>query len=249
MNYGEDFKKFARDLGISTTALDTFINSKTPYILEERNLNVTQMDIFSRMMKDRILWVYGQVEDGMSSILQAQLLYLASTDKDQDINMYISSPGGSVISGNGICDTMDYVDPDVGTLCMGMAASMGAVILSNGAKGKRRSLISSRVMLHQASAGTQGHVADMRINHEQTEQHNFILLKKLAKNTGKSFQEIFTDVNRDLWLNSDEAKDYGVIDEVIGLVDENGNKVGVSITEQLEGFDEYLDMVRKNGKK
>lgn len=240
MNYAKDFKLFANDKGISSMNLHTFINSKTPYILEERNLNVTQMDIFSRMMKDRVLWVYSQVEDGMASIIQAQLLYLENTDKEADIQMYLSSPGGSVVSGNGICDTMDYIKPDVATLNMGMAASMGAVILSNGTKGKRRSLISSRVMLHQASAGTQGHVEEMRINHRETEEHNFILLKKLAKNTGKSFQELYAYVKRDRWFNSDEAKEYGLVDEVIGLVDEEGNKIGESITEQLEGFDEYL---------
>lgn len=244
MNYAKDFKLFANDQGIPSTNLHTFINSKTPYILEERNLNVTQMDIFSRMMKDRVLWVYSQVEDGMASIIQAQLLYLENTDPDTDIQMYLSSPGGSVISGNGITDTMDYIKPDVATLNMGMAASMGSVILSSGTKGKRRSLVSSRVMLHQASAGTQGHVEDMRINHRETEQHNYILLKKLAKNTGKTFEELYPFVSRDRWFNSDQALEYGLIDEVIGIVDADGKKIGQSITEQLEGFDAYWKEVQ-----
>jgi ATP-dependent Clp protease protease subunit len=188
-------------------------------------------------MRDRVTWVYGGVDDNMSSILQAQMLYLENVDNQADIKLYISSPGGSVISGNGICDTMDNLKCDVATMCLGMAASMGAVILSNGTKGKRSSLISSRVMLHQASAGTQGHVEDMRINHRETEQHNFILLKRLARNTGKTFDEIYNRVQRDRWCNSDEAVDYGLIDEVIGT------DKSPTITTQLEGFDDYIKSI------
>jgi ATP-dependent Clp protease protease subunit len=237
MDFKTDFKKYANSMGIPSMNLHQMENSLTPYILEERNLNVTQMDIFSRMMRDRVIWVYGGVDDNMSSILQAQMLYLENVDNQADIKLYISSPGGSVISGNGICDTMDNLNCDVATMCLGMAASMGAVILSNGTKGKRSSLISSRVMLHQASAGTQGHVEDMRINHRETEQHNFILLKRLARNTGKTFDEIYNRVQRDRWFNSDEAVDYGLIDEVIGT------DKSPTITTQLEGFDDYIKML------
>lgn len=238
MEQGNDFRRYALSSGISTMKMQYFENYTTPYILEERNLNVTQMDIFSRMMKDRMLWIFGAVNDDMASIVQAQLLYLESIS-EQDIVINLSSPGGSVIAGNGMCDTMDIIKPDVATICVGMAASMGAVILSNGAKGKRSSLISSRVMVHQASSGAQGHVADNRINHRETEKHNFILMKKIAMNCGKDFKEVYNSANRDKWFNSDEALAFGLIDEVVGIAN------NPSITEQMSGWEEYYAEVNK----
>jgi len=236
MEYGKDFRRYALSSGISSMQMHYYENYTTPYILEERNLNVTQMDIFSRMMKDRMLWIFGAVNDDMASIVQAQLLYLESMSA-QDITINLSSPGGSVIAGNGMCDTMDLIKPDVATICVGMAASMGAVILSNGTKGKRSSLISSRVMVHQASSGSQGHVADNRISHRETEKHNFLLMKKIAANCGKDFKDVYNASNRDKWYNSDEALAFGLIDEVVGVA------TNPSISTQMEGWEEYYKEV------
>lgn len=235
MNYGKEFRSFAKSEGISSLSLDRFENGLTPYILEERELRATQMDIFSRLILDRIVWVSGAVDQHMSDIIQAQLLFLDSVDKKKDITLYINSPGGSVLCGLGIVDLMNYVTPDITTTNIGMCASMGSVLLSSGAKGKRSSLIYSKVMTHQVSHGTQGNIQDTRINQMEAEKYNYILFKMLAENCGKTFDEVLEFSRRDRWYNSDEALQFGLIDEVIG-VDKNK-----SITNMLEGFEDYYN--------
>jgi ATP-dependent Clp protease protease subunit len=234
MNYRKDFRKFALSEGISSTTLDQFENSLTPYILEEREMRVTQMDIFSRLMRDRILWVSGPVDQHMSDIIQAQLLYLDSVEK-KDIKLHINSPGGSVLCGLGIVDLMNYINSDVATVNIGMCASMGSVLLSSGNKGKRSSLIYSKVMTHQVSHGSQGVIEDTRISQLEAEKYNYILFKILAKNCGKTFEEMLESSRRDKWFNSKEALDFGLIDEIVGL-----DKTD-SIDKQLEGFDSYYE--------
>jgi ATP-dependent Clp protease protease subunit len=233
MDYGKEFRKFAKSEGINSIVLDQFENGLTPYILEERELRATQMDIFSRLILDRIVWVSGTVNQHMSDIVQAQLLFLDSVDKKKDITLYINSPGGSVLCGLGIVDLMNYVSPDIVTTNVGMCASMGSVLLSAGTKGKRSSLIYSKVMTHQVSHGTQGNVQDTRINQMEAEKYNYVLFKMIAENCGKSFEEVLEFSRRDRWYNSDEALAFGLVDEVIGL---DKNK---SITQMLEGFDNY----------
>lgn len=234
MNLGKEFKKFAKSQGISSISLDQFENGLTPYILEERQLNMTQIDVFSRLMRDRIIWVSGGVDQHMSDIVQAQLLFLDSVEK-KDITLYINSPGGSVMCGLGIVDLMNYISSDVATVNLGMCASMGSVLLSSGTKGKRSSLIYSKVMTHQVSHGTSGVIEDTRINQIEAEKYNYILFKLLAKNCGKTFEEMLDSSRRDKWFNSKEALEFGLIDEIIGLEKSDG------IDKQLEGFDEYYN--------
>jgi ATP-dependent Clp protease protease subunit len=232
MNYGQEFKKFAKSEGISSLHLDQFENGLTPYILEEREMRATQIDVFSRLLRDRIIWVSGAVNQQMSDIVQAQLLFLDSVEK-KDITLYINSPGGSVLCGLGIVDLMNYINSDVATVNIGMCASMGSILLSSGTKGKRSSLIFSKVMTHMVSHGTQGNVQDTRINQMEAEKYNYILFKMLAQNCGKSFDEVLEFSRRDRWYNSDEALKFGLIDEVIGLDKQD------SISTMLEGFDDY----------
>ena len=234
MNYGKEFRKFAMSEGISSLNLDTFENSLTPYVLEERELRATQIDIFSRLMRERILWVSGPVDQRMGDIVQAQLLFLDSVEK-KDITLYINSPGGSVLCGLGIVDLMNYIKSDVATTNIGMCASMGSVLLSAGAKGKRSSLVYSKVMTHQVSHGTHGNVQDTRINQMEAEKYNYILFKMISENCGRTFDEVLEFSRRDRWYTSDEAKEFGLIDEVIKS---DGTK---SITEMLVGFDDYYN--------
>ncbi len=218
MDFYKEFKKFAiKDQGISSLNLNYWEqhkNNLTPYILEEREMRATQMDIFSRMMLDRIIHIYGEVNDNMMAITQAQLLFLDNLE-NSDIKLHISSPGGSVLSGLGMVDVMNYISSDVVTINMGLAASMGSILLSSGAKGKRYSLKHSRVMIHQVSSGMQGVISDMVISFKETEKYNNRLFEILAENTGKTKEQILQDANRDFWLNSEEALEYGVIDEII----------------------------------
>ena len=232
MDYGKEFRKFALSEGISSTSLDVFENSLTPYVLEEREMRATQIDIFSRLMRERILWVSGAVNQRMSDIVQAQMLFLDSVEQ-KDITLYINSPGGSVLCGLGIVDLMNYIKSDVVTTNIGMCASMGSVLLSSGTKGKRSSLVYSKVMTHQVSHGTSGNIQDTRINQMEAEKYNYILFKMLAENCGKTIDEVLEFSARDRWFNSDEAKEFGLIDEVIKT---DGTK---SITEMLDGFDDY----------
>jgi ATP-dependent Clp protease protease subunit len=237
MNFGKDFKNYALSEGISSLTLHNFENSLTPYILEEREMRVTQMDIFSRLMRDRILWVAGAVNDQMSTIVQAQLMYLDSVEK-KDITMHIDSPGGSVKSGLSMIDVMNYVKSDICTVNTGMAASMGSVLLSSGTKGKRSSLLFSKVMTHQVSHGTQGNVQDTRINQLEAEKYNYVLFKILGQNCGKTYEEVIEFSRRDRWYNSDEALKFGLIDEVIG---------DMTMSKMLDGFDEYYKKEVING--
>jgi len=232
MNYSKEFKNYAtKHLSLNTQLVEA---SMTPMILEERELRVTQMSVFDRMMMDRILWLYGVVDDRMASIVQAQLLFLDSIET-KDITLQISSPGGSVLSGLAIIDVMNYIKSDVSTINLGLCASMGSVLLSSGTKGKRNALINSKTMIHHVSSGTEGVIDDQRITLMETERYNFILFKMLANNCGKTFDEIHDISRRDKWFNSDQAKDYGFVDNIIGL---DKNK---SITELMEGFDEYYE--------
>jgi ATP-dependent Clp protease protease subunit len=232
MDYGKEFRKFALSEGISSMSLDAFENSLTPYVLEEREMRATQIDIFSRLMRERILWVSGAVNQRMSDIVQAQMLFLDSVEQ-KDITLYINSPGGSVLCGLGIVDLMNYIKSDVVTTNIGMCASMGSVLLSSGTKGKRSSLVYSKVMTHQVSHGTSGNIQDTRINQMEAEKYNYILFKMLAENCGKTIDEVLEFSARDRWYNSDEAKEFGLIDEVIKT---DGTK---TITEMLDGFDDY----------
>ena len=232
MVYGKEFRKFAKSEGVSLLSLDRYENALTPYVLEERELRATQIDIFSRLMRERILWVSGPVDQHMSDIVQAQMLFLDSVEQ-KDITLYINSPGGSVLCGLGIVDLMNYIKSDVVTTNIGMCASMGSVLLSSGTKGKRSSLVYSKVMTHQVSHGTSGNIQDTRINQMEAEKYNYILFKMLAENCGKTIDEVLEFSARDRWYNSDEAKEFGLIDEVIK---NDGTK---TITEMLDGFDDY----------
>jgi ATP-dependent Clp protease protease subunit len=186
----------------------------TPYILEEREMRVTQMDIFSRLMRERLLWVAGPVDDNMSTVVQAQLMYLDSVN-NLDITMHIDSPGGSVKSGLSMVDVMDYIACDIRTINTGMAASMGSILLGAGTKGKRSSLRFSRTMLHQSSGGFRGNIQDAEIDMVEWKKVNQILFDLLGGYCGKSAEEVMKDATRDLWLSSQEALEYGIIDEII----------------------------------
>lgn len=213
-----DFSLFAKDRGISSMKMhyanQRLENSLTPYILEERQMNVTQMDVFSRLMMERIIWVAGEVNDNMSVITQAQLMFMDSQEAS-DITMHIDSPGGSVKSGLSMVDVMDYIKSDIRTVCTGMAASMGSILLGAGTKGKRGALRNSQVMLHQSSGGAMGNIQDAEITMREWKKTNDKLLAMLAGYCNKTPEEIALDASRDFWLDAEEAKTYGIIDEVI----------------------------------
>ena len=213
---GKEFKKFAvKDQGISSMHMESYIESSmTPYIVEERELRATQMDIFSRLMRDRIIWCAGPVNDNMSTIVQAQLMFLDNTESS-DITMHIDSPGGSVKSGLSMVDVMDYIASDIVTVNTGMAASMGSVLLGAGTKGKRSSLRFSRTMLHQSSGGVQGNIQDARITMDEWEKINQTLFDLLGGYCGKTAEQVMKDATRDKWLSAQEAVDYGIIEEVV----------------------------------
>jgi ATP-dependent Clp protease protease subunit len=193
------------------------------------------MDIFSRLMMDRILWASGPVDDRMGDIIQSQLIFLDNLDKKKDINLYLQTPGGSVLSGLGIRDTMNFINADVATTNIGMCASMGSVLLSSGTKGKRSSLIFSKVMTHMVSHGTQGNVQDTRINQLEAEKYNYLLFKILAENCGKTFEEMLESSRNDKWFNSDEALQFGLIDKIVGV------EKNQSMTDMMVGFDDYYE--------
>ena len=216
MDYSKEFKKYAtKHHGVSSTYYDKIISSMTPYIIEERQLNVAQMDVFSRLMMDRIMFLGTAITDSVANVIQAQLLFLQSTDSSRDIQMYINSPGGGVYAGLGIYDTMQYIAPDVATICTGMAASMGAVLLCAGAKGKRTALKHSRVMIHQPLGGAQGQASDIEITAREIQKLKKELYTIISDHSGKSYDEVWKDGDRDYWMTSSEAKDYGMIDEVL----------------------------------
>lgn len=214
MNIKNDFRLYARDKRISGQKLDGFLNYQTPYILEERNLNVAQMDVFSRLMFERIIWISGVVDDDMSPIVQAQLMYLDSLGSN-DITIHVDTPGGSVKAGLSIIDVMDYIKSDVRTINTGMAASMGAVILGAGTKGKRNSLRFSRTMIHQSSGGATGNISDAEITMAEWIKTNNLLFDLIGGYCNKTAEEVKKDADRDLWLSAEETVQYGLIDEII----------------------------------
>ena len=214
-----EFKSYYVDhLGKPSSHLDYFEKnvsaSMTPYILEEREMRATQIDIFSRLMRDRLIWVAGPVEDRMSTIIQAQLMFLDSTDSS-DVTLHIDSPGGSVKAGLSIVDVMDYIKCDVATVNTGMAASMGSILLGAGTKGKRSSLRFSKTMLHQSSGGAVGNIQDAEITMKEWQKTNDILFNLLGQYCGKDPDVVKTDASRDLWLDANESLTYGIIDKVI----------------------------------
>ena len=219
-----DFRKYAtQHLGMNGMVLDDVIKSQArylnPYILEERQLNVTQLDVFSRLMMDRIIFLGAPIYDDAANIIQAQLLFLESVDPEKDIQIYINSPGGSVSAGLGIYDTMQLVNSDVATICTGLAASMGAVLLTAGAKGKRSALPHSRVMIHQPLGGAQGQASDIEITAREILKTKRELYEILSVHSGVPVKKIEKDADRDYWLSAREAKDYGLIDEVLSKRD------------------------------
>lgn len=213
----DEFQKFAtKHQGINSQVLNGYVNaSVTPYIIEERQLNVAQMDVFSRLMMDRIIFLGTGINDQVANIIQAQLLFLASVDPKKDIQIYVNSPGGSVYAGLGIYDTMQYIEPDVATICTGMAASMGAVLLCAGAAGKRTALKHSRVMIHQPLGGAQGQASDMEITLKEIMKLKKELYTIISDHSGKPYDQVWKDSDRDYWMTSTEAKEYGMIDEVL----------------------------------
>lgn len=216
MNYGEEFKKFAiKDQGINSMYYDKLISNVTPYIMEERQLNITQMDVFSRLMMDRIIFLGSAVDDYVANIIQAQLLFLESTDNSKDISIYINSPGGGVYAGLGIYDTMQFIKPDVATICTGMAASMGAVLMCAGAKGKRSALPHSRIMIHQPLGGAQGQASDIEITAREILKLKDELYAIIAKHSGQTVEKVHNDSDRDYWMKASEAKAYGMVDEIL----------------------------------
>jgi ATP-dependent Clp protease protease subunit len=216
-----DFRKYAtKHLGMNGLSLDEYFKVSnngyiSPSILEERQLNVTQMDVFSRLMMDRIIFLGTQVDDYTANVIQAQLLYLDSADPGKDISIYLNTPGGSVYAGLGIYDTMQFISSDVATICTGMAASMGAVLLVAGTQGKRSALKHSRIMIHQPSGGAQGVAADMEINLREMLKIKKELYQIIADHSGKTYEQIEKDSDRDFWMTSQEAMEYGMIDRVL----------------------------------
>jgi ATP-dependent Clp protease protease subunit len=214
----KDFGLYAKDRGISSLNMHyhqkNIEDSLTPYVLEERQMNVTQMDVFSRLMMERIIWVAGEVNDNMSVITQAQLMFLDSLDTN-DITMHIDTPGGSVKSGLSMVDVMDYIKSDIRTINTGMAASMGSILLGAGTKGKRGSLRFSRTMLHQSSGGFRGNIQDAKIDMIEWDKLNNTLFDLLGGYCGKTGEQVKQDASRDLWLSSDDALAYGIIDEIV----------------------------------
>ena len=215
------FERFAsKDRGISpltlgrySAAVDHYIN---PTIIEERRMNVASMDVFSRLLMDRIIFLGVPIDDDVANIVQAQLLFLASLDKKADITLYLNTPGGQVSSGLAIYDTMQLIEPPVGTVCTGMAASMGAVLLCAGEKGKRSALPHSRVLIHQPLGGAKGQTSDILIAAKQIEKTRTELCNIIAKRSGQPFEKVLSDADRDYWMTSSEALEYGMIDRVLG---------------------------------
>jgi ATP-dependent Clp protease, protease subunit len=216
MDDGKEFKKYAtQHHGINAMYYDKIVSSMTPYIIEERQLNVAQMDVFSRLMMDRIMFLGTQIDDTVANVIQAQLLFLQSADATRDIQMYINSPGGSVYAGLGIYDTMQFVTPDVGTICTGIAASMGAVLLCAGQKGKRAALPHARVMIHQPLGGAQGQASDIEITAREMGKLKTELYQIISNHSGQSMEKVHDDSDRDYWMKAEEAKAYGMVDEVL----------------------------------
>ncbi len=226
MFHKNEFIKYAtQHLGMSSMHLEKYaekagsfvpnIQGFTPNVIEERKMNIVGLDVFSRLMMDRIIFLGLPINDYVANVVQAQMLFLESTDPKRDIQVFINSPGGSVISGLGIYDTMQYVTPDVGTICTGLAASMGAVLLCAGTKGKRTCLPHSRVMIHQPLGGMQGQVSDMEISYKLIKSMQKELYDIISKHTGQTYKKVEKDCDRDNWMTAPEALKYGLVDEVL----------------------------------
>jgi len=216
----KEFDKFAiKNQGISSLTLDRFYsaygNYISPTIIEERQMNIATMDVFSRLMMDRIIFLGVPINDYVANIIQAQLLFLENNNPNQDITIYLNSPGGSVYAGLGIYDTMQYISSDVLTVCTGMAASMAAVLLCAGTKGKRTALKHSRVMIHQPLGGAQGQASDIEITAREIQKLKKELYEIISNHTGKDYDQVYKDGDRDFWMKSDEALKYGMIDQVV----------------------------------
>ncbi len=219
--YNSEFEKFAvKHRGISSNTLDSYtkhmVTAMTPNIIEERSLNVAVMDVYSRLMMDRIIFLGYPINDEVANIVTAQLLFLDSSDRTRDINMYINSPGGSVYSGLGVYDTIQYVTPDVATICIGVAASMACVLLGAGTKGKRAALKHSRIMMHQPSGAIGGQASDIEITVAEIKKLKGELYEVISNHSGQSVERIEKDFDRDHWMTAAEAKEYGLVDEVLG---------------------------------
>ncbi len=215
-----EFRRYAtKHRGISSSTFDSYtkhnIGNVTPYIIEERQLNITQMDVFSRLMMDRVIFLGTGIDEQVANIIQAQLLFLQSVDAKKDIQIYMNSPGGSVYAGLGIYDTMQYITPDVATICTGMAASMGAVLMCAGTKGKRAALKHSRVMIHQPLGGAEGQASDIEITAREIQKLKKELYEIIAQHSGQTYEKVWADSDRDCWMTAEEAKAYGMVDEVL----------------------------------
>jgi ATP-dependent Clp protease, protease subunit len=222
MDYGKEFKKYAtKHIGINSLVYDQVMShaygaeNMTRTVIEERPMPFREVDVFSRLMVDRIIFLGTGIDDYIANIIQAQLLFLESADPKKDIQIYINSPGGSVYAGLGIYDTMQYITPDVATICTGMAASMGAVLMCAGAKGKRTALKHSRIMIHQPLGGAQGQATDIEITAREIQKLKKELYEIIAHHSGQTYDKIWADSDRDYWMIAEEARDYGMIDEVL----------------------------------
>lgn len=217
---GKEFKKYAtKHLGINSMTLHRYTSEMSgyvsPMVIEERQLNVAQIDVFSRLQMDRIIFLGTGIDDHVANIITAQLLFLESVDPKKDIQIYLNSPGGGVYAGLGIYDTMQYIQPDVATICTGMAASMGAVLLCAGAEGKRSALPHSRVMIHQPLGGASGQASDIEITAKEIQKLKKELYDIIAQHSGQKYKKVWNDSDRDYWMIAHEAKEYGMIDEVL----------------------------------
>jgi ATP-dependent Clp protease, protease subunit len=221
MSYNNnEFRKYAvKHMGISSVTLDSYTskthNSVSPYIIEERQLNAVSLDVFSRLMMDRIIFLGSTITDEVANIIQAQLLFLESVDSRKDIQIYLNTPGGSVYAGLGIYDTMQYILPDVATICTGMAASMGAILLCAGKDGKRTALTHSRILIHQPMGGAEGQASDIEIVSKEIVKLKKELYEIIARHSKQKYDKIYKDADRDFWMTAEEAKEYGMIDEIL----------------------------------
>lgn len=221
MNYGAEFRKYAtKHMGINSLTVDRFTSSVnadyiSPTIIEERQLNVASMDVFSRLMMDRIIFLGVGINDYVSNVIQAQLLFLESVDAKKDIQIYMNSPGGSVYAGLGIYDTMQFIQPNIATICTGMAASMAAVLMCAGEKGKRSALPHARIMIHQPMGGAEGQASDIEITAREIQKLKKELYEIIATHSGQTNEKVWADSDRDYWMTAQEAKDYGMVDEVL----------------------------------
>ncbi|WP_029209543.1 ATP-dependent Clp endopeptidase proteolytic subunit ClpP [Aquimarina agarilytica] len=221
MDYGKEFEKYAtKHHGINSNYYGQLTSAMTPMgmtpnIIEERQMNAVAMDVFSRLMMDRIIFLGTGINDQIANIVQAQLLFLESTDSNKDIQIYINSPGGGVYAGLGIYDTMQFIKPDVATICTGMAASMGAVLMCAGQKGKRSALPHSRIMIHQPLGGAQGQASDIEITAREILILKEELYNIIAKHSGQTYDKVYNDSDRDYWMKADKALEYGMIDEIL----------------------------------